>query len=39
MMSGARESLPLKYADFVSTQLTASVASSGSTFNFDLKSE
>jgi len=38
MMSGARESLPLKYADFVSTPLLPSVASSGSTFNFDLKS-
>jgi len=38
MMSGARESLPLKYSDFASTQLSASVASSGSTFNFDLKS-
>ncbi len=39
MMSGARESIPIKYSDFNATQLSATVASSGGTFDFEIKSK
>lgn len=39
MMSGARESLAVKYSDFNTTILSANVSSSGGTFDFELKSK
>lgn len=39
IMSAARESIPLTYSDFASTRLSETVASSGGTYNFDLKSK
>lgn len=39
MMSGARESIPLRYSDTASSSLTETVASSGGTFDFELTSD
>lgn len=39
MMSAARESIPLKYSDYGQSKLDATVATTGGTFNFDLKSK
>jgi hypothetical protein len=38
IMSGASQTIPLQYSDFHQSKLDATVATSGGTFNFDLKS-